>query len=676
MKNGEPCSLSELPPLVYSHLKSCFEAIKAGTCSPKDGKGNAEFNPSVGIRSDGEALFNIIASQTGDLQRALTHMSGYPSKNGAQLLEFLTETAVGKVTTSVHSFMGYHPGSQVQSRTLLLDLARRFEIPDAEFIETTIQGVPLGIEKPIPSSGGIWPPRDPDFCYHYEPENLLWAAPMAKSAAENPDAMWEILDEEIANGWIETFRRPNPQAEARVKLCLLQKLKSDGTFKSRLIQDFARNGVNRRSKLDETIQLPSLRDVEIILSEFCNKAKALGETVTLSELDIKSAFRLLEVAPCERKYLYLEYHGNGKSLFGRHRNLPFGLRVSPYLFSRFLAVFIRTLDIVLLTTGTRLVVYVDDLLLLLREKEAVRALAVILVLSSLLGIPLAYQKLRPPSKIASFIGYEVEVLESCIVLKCSKARVEQVTGLLRATDIQKYVKLNDLESLVGKLVFLTANCKWLRRHLEPFYKHIATARKHKFSKIHLKGSLVITVKMWLSVLYADALLTRVVSFSPESSRFIGGSDASVSYVASWVVRPSSKTMAWTRISSKELLESLNFSKYFEGKKNSSSIALLELLGVLLCVMLTKDPDAELWAVCDSRAATCAVSKRSSPNEHFNKILTVLSTKKVEVVHISGSTNKLADYLSREQSVDSAISGRVAMFAADVCKFVNDNYIVI
>jgi hypothetical protein len=111
----------------------CFEAIKAGTCSPKDGKGNAEFNPSVGIRSDGEALFNIIASKTGDLQRALTHMSGYPSKNGAQLLEFLIETAVGKVTTSVHSFRGYYPGSQVQSRNLPLDLARRFEIQSKDF---------------------------------------------------------------------------------------------------------------------------------------------------------------------------------------------------------------------------------------------------------------------------------------------------------------------------------------------------------------------------------------------------------------------------------------------------------------------------------------------------------------------------------------------------------------
>ena len=633
--SGVPCNLEDLPAPVYEHLSSCFDIIKSSASRPKDGRGDASYLPSLESKLAGESLFDLIAQHTGELERAISAMSGYPTERGVQLLDFLTQRAVNSVMPNVRKFMGYDENSSHPSRKLLTDLAKRFQVPDANFMDICSQGVPLGIDNPIPTSSGIWPTRDPGFHYSYEPEDLLWADPMSKSALDSPDEMWKILDEEIEKGWIEVLDGPDKEAAARVKLCLLQKPKPDGSVKFRLIQDFARNGLNRRSILPETIQLPSLRDVEIIVSNFFNKATSVGETVLLAELDIQSAFRLLEVLPSERKYLYLEYHDGKRSLFGRHKNLPFGLRVSPYLFSRFLGVVLHVFDVVLAITGTKLVAYVDDVLVLLKESVAVKAVAVILVLAALLGVPWSFPKLRPPGNSASFIGYELRVSRKGVELKCSKARMEQVANLLKTADSRKFVGIHDLESLVGKLVFLTANCKWLRKYLEPLYKHVAAARKHKFSKIHVKGVLELALRLWIRVLHLDSLLTRSISPSSENLKFIGGSDASINWVASWVVHMSSKRMVWTRVQSRELLSALSFAEEFEGKKNSSSIALLELLGVLLCVVLTKNPEASLWTVCDSRAATCAVFKRASSNNCFNKLLASMSTRKLEVVYIPG-----------------------------------------
>jgi hypothetical protein len=221
--------------------------------------------------------------------------------------------------------------------------AKVLNVEDADFANHLTEGAPLGIREEIPLSNGIWPsiPKKSD---NSEPDELLSCHSMTRSAMTNKKILWKIISDELSEGWITPCKKS--ESLASVKLSILEKVRPDGSSKYRLIQNFTGNGVNKRCKLTETISLPRLKDVRRVLqtavdSDMIQKDSNQFENIWCAELDVKSAFRLIPVRKTEQPFLFFDVNCSEGNFAGVHTRLPFGLRVSPYIFSRFAAILVK-----------------------------------------------------------------------------------------------------------------------------------------------------------------------------------------------------------------------------------------------------------------------------------------------------------------------------------------------
>ena len=128
-----------------------------------------------------------------------------------------------------------------------------------------------------------------------------------------------------------------------------------------------------------------------------------GQGTLLAKIDIKSAFRLLPVHPADRHLLAMSWNYH----ISIDTCLPFGLRSAPKLFN----VLADILSWILAQHQISPVLhYLDDFLTLGPPESPVCAhnLDTIKKVCSLLGIPLALEKVEGPSACLTFLGINLD----------------------------------------------------------------------------------------------------------------------------------------------------------------------------------------------------------------------------------------------------------------------------
>ena len=178
-----------------------------------------------------------------------------------------------------------------------------------------------------------------------------------------------------------------------------------------------------------------------------------GKNCLMSKLDIKHAFRILPVLPCQWILLGICWLGQ----FFVDTRLPFGLRSSPGIFNRFADAVCWIIQNVYKICN--IIHYSDDFFLVSPPEKRLATAEVEIVKSTFqhLGIPLAEDKMVGPSTIITYLGIQIDSNQFLISIPQEKYQ-ELMTSLPFWRDRSKCTK-QELLSLIGKLSFV---CKVVR----------------------------------------------------------------------------------------------------------------------------------------------------------------------------------------------------------------------
>ena len=140
--------------------------------------------------------------------------------------------------------------------------------PDTALKDWIEEGVPLGMNKPIPLSNGIFPPaleesdevdQTPELADQLGLENY---SSIREHEEEAKIELQRYVDKNFARVVdTEELTRRFPDKGTMSKLAIILKLKDDGSTKSRIILDMRRSGGNSRCRAPERITLPRATDV-------------------------------------------------------------------------------------------------------------------------------------------------------------------------------------------------------------------------------------------------------------------------------------------------------------------------------------------------------------------------------------------------------------------------------
>jgi len=168
----------------------------------------------------------------------------------------------------------------------------------------------------------------------------------------------------------------------------------------------------------------------------------------LTSIDLKDAFLHILISPAFRKYLQFEWKGQ---IF-QFRTLPFGLSLSPLVFTKVLRPVLRWAR----RKGIRISAYLDDLLIMARTKE-LSMLHTQQVMEKLTSLGFLVNKDKSslsPTKTLDHLGFTINTGDMTLSVPKSKLRDlrrEATKMLNRGT-----TTLKDLSSFVGKAMATTS----------------------------------------------------------------------------------------------------------------------------------------------------------------------------------------------------------------------------
>eukprot|EP00435_Cladocopium_sp_Y103_P020066 s4625_g4.t2 len=205
--------------------------------------------------------------------------------------------------------------------------------------------------------------------------------------------------------------------------------------------------------------LPKISDVMQ-----CAPSTLAAEQLTQLTLDVSKAHRRVLIHPEDRGLLCFHV---GDDLY-QSICLNFGARASGWYWGRVAGLMVRTSH-ALLDHHHALWQYVDDLLVWLDKQSAPLWASSLVILFLLLGIPMSWHK-AALAPCLTWIGWSICVETWTVQIPLSKLTtiLNQLVSLLK----DRTVPLKDLQSTLGRLLWLTSAWHHLRPLLIPLYRSL------------------------------------------------------------------------------------------------------------------------------------------------------------------------------------------------------------
>ena len=229
--------------------------------------------------------------------------------------------------------------------------------------------------------------------------------------------------------------------------------KSSG--KIRLIHDASRppgSALNNYAELEMKQSFQSIRDATELLSHGAYMAK----------IDLKSAYRSVGVHPScfPGTGLKWKFKGDTHDTYIIDKCLPFGAKLSPGIFHRLTQAVRR----MMLRRGYRIVVYLDDFLIIENSRErCLQAQQCLIQLLRMLGFSIAWEKVEGPTQVLTFLGVQINTVDDLLVLPEEKVREFEI--LVNEVLMCKRISLKKLQSLAGKLNWASSVVRGGRTYL-------------------------------------------------------------------------------------------------------------------------------------------------------------------------------------------------------------------
>eukprot|EP00435_Cladocopium_sp_Y103_P059010 s698_g21.t1 len=376
------------------------------------------------------------------------------------------------------------PPDQQLCLYILQQLCQCMQDPDTSLFPYLITGVPLGIHDAI----------EPSKCFPLNSTDSPFDHPMTsvhhvnwQSAEDDPATVQELIDKEVASGWVSVFsgsleeaqeQFPDGFAMGKLGLALSE------TRPPRLVLDSSICGVNQQSQIPEKSTLPTARDV-------VRSYPLRGTRHQLSgvSFDVKSAHKQVAINPRYRGYFFFQFNG----VLYYYRNCPFGATISAHFWSRLGGAYQRLFHRLCFLPHASFL-YVDDLLWLQETSVIGLSAAVIAIICLLTGLPISWKSFVaiPTAKREKLLSLLQKLRSST---HCSKKSLERFLGLaLWVTQLWPEMRIwlhylyRDLHSIPASQ-FSVDPGNW-EEILNSVSEDLIFFRKPRFTAIPLDGHLV------------------------------------------------------------------------------------------------------------------------------------------------------------------------------------------
>ena len=225
---------------------------------------------------------------------------------------------------------------------------------------------------------------------------------------------------------------------------------------------------------------------------------APGEWFT--SIDLKDAYFHVPISPQHRRFLRFAYRGR----HWQFRVLPFGLSLSPRVFSRCVAAALAPLQ----AQGIKILPYLDDWLLCAPSRAQVsRETARLLAHVDRLGLKVNIEKsCLVPSQTTTFLGLALD--SGTMTARPSPRRVDDILGHLSAFQRGRQLPLLRFLSLVGKLVSVTAVVPLGLLTLRPLQRWVNSlhldAERHRHRRVMVSRQCLLALVPWRDRAYIAA----------------------------------------------------------------------------------------------------------------------------------------------------------------------------
>ena len=223
-------------------------------------------------------------------------------------------------------------------------------------------------------------------------------------------------------------------------------------------------GVNARIKVRDQIRSPSAGDVQALLRELPGVFFGLTGDVKRAHRLVKIAMRDWGAQACRTGVL------NADRVWVNKVG-TFGISSAAYHWARLMAGLGRSVYYLLGRAELALLIYVDDLLWLIRDKQALELIPLVISYLVVLGLPFAWKKFGGVS-VLSWVGFEICLQSAKIGL--SEQRARWLCRWLDDSVSTGWARIADVSAVLGRLSFGLTALGHFRPFLRPVYAWVAS----------------------------------------------------------------------------------------------------------------------------------------------------------------------------------------------------------
>ena len=363
-----------------------------------------------------------------------------------------------------------------------------------------------------------------------------------------------------------------------------------------------------------------------------------GVNAKLAKIDIKSAFRLLPIYPGDFDLLGFQFKGQ----YYIDKCLPMGCSISCSLFEKF-ATFLHWL-VAHNTNKRTLDHYLDDFIFVgpSYSQDCEILMHAFFQVCKDLGVPIAEEKTCGPTTSLIFLGLVIDTHDLTVKIPIEKVR--QLQALLLNCLRKKKVTLKEIQALVGALNFFSRAVPSARAFNRRFYDATCGVKQpHHF--IRINAGIREDLEMWLTFLrdFNGKRYFQICSWHHSDVLQLFTDSAGKSQLGcgaffngQWFFFP------WP--------------VHWHGCPIMRDITLLELIPVVLAISTwgSQFSNKKLIMHVDNEALVSVINKQTSKSKNVMTLVRTLvlcllqNNTTFRSEHVPGSSNKIADSISRKQ----------------------------
>jgi hypothetical protein len=375
--------------------------------------------------------------------------------------------------------------------------------------------------------------------------------------------------------------------------------KKDGTY--RAIHDGTHGiNVNCSIRVRDQLRNPTAGDLRTLLRLMPGAFFALTG-------DVKRAHRLVKVSEQDWGLQACRTGVHGKDWIWLNTVGTFGISSAAYHWGRLMAGLGRLTYYMWGQAEMALLVFVDDLFWMTREKSGIERIVVSIFFFVILGLPFSWKKFAGGLQL-SWVGFTID-LESC-ALGLSVGRATWAMQWLRDRAAEGKARVADMCAVLGRLSFALSALDHLRPFLGPIYAWVAALEHARVYK--LPKAIKLIMLFLAKALEGSGRLTLVRALTPqrEAFRTDARAEGDEIWIGGWALDDTDpRKCRWFS----EKLSHANAPWLFAAGEAYRQIASLELLATLAAVMTFGLPsDATCHMSCsagtDNRGNSFVVSR--------------------------------------------------------------------